>query len=69
MTKEELLTEIDDLLRTMPPMATFHDDTEENLSWLGRLTAILNQWNSPHMVYVKLALHDPQVTGLATMLR
>lgn len=50
MTKEELLAEIDDLLRTMPPKNRFHEASEENLSWLGRTMAIISQWNTPHTI-------------------
>jgi hypothetical protein len=46
MTKEQLLAEIEDLLRTMPPRATIRDETEENLAWLGRLSAVIDSWNS-----------------------
>jgi hypothetical protein len=36
VTKEQLLAELEDLLRTMPNVATIRYDTEENISWLGR---------------------------------
>jgi hypothetical protein len=42
MTKEQLLGEVEDLLRTMPPPETMHHD--ENLSWLGRLSAVIEEW-------------------------
>jgi hypothetical protein len=44
MTKERLLVEIEDLLRTVPPRPTIRHGTEENLSWFGRASAIVEQW-------------------------
>ncbi len=37
MTKEQLLAEVEDLLKTMPPRPTIRHQIEENLSWLGPL--------------------------------
>ena len=51
MTKEELLAELEDLLRTMPPKERLGDDTQENLSWLGRAAAIINQWDSAKAIF------------------
>ncbi len=60
MTKEQLLAEIDDLLRTMPPINKFHEANEENLSWLGRAMAILNQWDILSAVPAQGYVHDIQ---------
>jgi len=46
MTKEQLLAEVEDLLRTMPPQETLRHETQENLSWLGRIAAVINEWES-----------------------
>jgi hypothetical protein len=45
LTLEHLLGELEDLLRTIPNQATIRHDTEENLSWLGRAAAIIEQWS------------------------
>jgi hypothetical protein len=50
MTNEQLLQEIEDLLRTMPPRATLRHDKEENYSWLGRVAAVINAWNSTQII-------------------
>lgn len=42
---EQLLTELEDVIRTMPPRATIRHETEENLSWLGRASAVIAMWN------------------------
>jgi hypothetical protein len=46
MTKEELLGEIEDLIRSMPPRPTIRHDTPENIAWLGRLAAAIELWDS-----------------------
>ena len=45
LTNEQLLGEIEDLIRTMPPRATIRHDTEENIAWLGRTAAVVSEWN------------------------
>ena len=46
MTKEQLLAEVEDLLRTTPPRETIRHATDENLSWFGRAFALVGQWKS-----------------------
>jgi hypothetical protein len=41
----DLLAEIEDVLRSMPPRATLRHQTDENLGWLGRATAVISLWN------------------------
>jgi hypothetical protein len=60
MTKEQLLTEIEDLLRTMPPRATIRQETAENLAWFGRVSAVIENWNltkSPLLTHYLDHLH------------
>ena len=45
MTDEQLLNEINELLRTMPPKDNVLADDQETFAWLGRASAILTQWN------------------------
>ncbi len=62
MTKEQLLAEIEDLLRTMPPRATIRHETDENLAWLGRVSAVIEAWNQPKILLLHQSLtqlHDP----------
>lgn len=58
MTKEELLAEIEDLMRTMPSTATLHHDLDENYAWLGRVAAVLGAWNSITGGMIKLSIDD-----------
>jgi len=45
MNQEELLGEVEDILRTMPPRATLHHPTDENFAWLGRVCAFIETWD------------------------
>jgi hypothetical protein len=42
---EQLLLEVDDLLRTMPRPDSFGDATPEHMSWLGRASAVVHAWD------------------------
>jgi hypothetical protein len=44
VTNEQLLAEVEDLLRTMPPRSTIRLDHNDNFSWLGRASAVINAW-------------------------
>jgi hypothetical protein len=44
ITPEQLLAEIEDVLRSMPDRATIRHDLPENHSWLGRASAVVNLW-------------------------
>jgi hypothetical protein len=46
LTNEQLLSEIEDLIRTMPPRATIRHETEENFAWFGRAAALVTEWNA-----------------------
>ena len=55
MTKEELLAEVEDLLRNMPDRATISHNLDENFSWLGRVAAVLTAWDPVKAVAIRLA--------------
>ena len=44
-TPEQLLAEIEDIIRSMPPRAIIRHETDENLNWLGRASAAIALWN------------------------
>lgn len=46
MKNEELLVEVEDLLRSVPEAKTISHDLEENYSWFGRVSAVISVWNS-----------------------
>lgn len=57
MTDEELLAELEDLLRTMPPRSTIRHHKEENQSWFGRAMAIISQWDATSGIRAQDYLH------------
>jgi hypothetical protein len=56
MTKEQLLAEAEDLLRTVPPRSTIRHPNLENFSWLGRLAALIEQWDRSKSTLLQGAL-------------
>src|SRR5882672_8545769 len=44
MNKDQLLGEVEDVLRTMPPRPTIRHATSENYAWFGRAAAVIGQW-------------------------
>ena len=59
-TPEQLLYEVEDLLRTAPPWPTIQDATEENLDWLGRAAAVIQRWDGVKGAFFTLALSKLQ---------
>jgi hypothetical protein len=45
LTNEQLLAEVEDILRTMPPRETIRHELPENYSWIGRVSALVSNWN------------------------
>jgi hypothetical protein len=58
MTNEELLGEVEDILRTMPPRETLRHPTDENFAWLGRASAFVEAWNSPMSIPLSFAMNQ-----------
>ena len=57
MTKEELLGEVEDILRTMPPKETLRHPTDENFAWLGRVSACIEAWDPIKGVPLVIAMN------------
>lgn len=53
LNKEQLLIEIEDIIRTMPPRPTIRHVIPENVAWFGRLSAAIEKWNSTKSALVK----------------
>jgi hypothetical protein len=62
VSPEQLLAELEDLLRTMPPRATIRHETNENLAWFGRAAALIENWDNSKMPAFHLFYGD--VVGL-----
>ena len=58
VTKEQLLAEVDDILRTMPPREEFEKRSEESASWVGRAAAAVTRWDMPRFVQVNAAVDE-----------
>lgn len=50
ITPEQLLAEVEDLLRTVPPRETIRHETPENHAWLGRAAALVSEWSAPRAI-------------------
>ena len=58
MNDEELLGEVEDLLRTTPPQSAFTErENDEVLNWLGRAAAVLREWDSMQSALGGLGSH------------
>lgn len=53
LSKEQLLVEIEDIIKTMPPRATIRHETPENVAWFGRVSTVIERWNSSKSALVK----------------
>lgn len=60
MNQEELLGEVEDILRTMPPRETLRHPTDENFAWLGRVSAVIEAWNFSKSISLGMAMHQFQ---------
>ena len=46
MNDEQLLAEVEDLLRSMPPLSAFREQKNDEVhGWLGRVGAVLKKWD------------------------
>lgn len=63
MTDEELLAELEDLLRTMPPSGKLGNDSADVLSWLGRAAAIISNWRPGMMILAQSHLDKIRGSG------
>ena len=62
MTNEQLLAEIEDLIRTTPSLEELTEATEDSVAWLGRVCAAIEGWNEFKMVSVTIYIR--QLHGL-----
>ena len=64
LTPEQLLFEIEDLLRSMPPTEELGNDSSNVLAWLGRASAAMHAWDSTKATI----LFDSHVSRLGSSL-
>jgi hypothetical protein len=58
VTNEELLAEVEDVLRSMPPRATLRHPEPENFEWLGRVSAAIEAWDSSKNPALSFAMNN-----------
>jgi hypothetical protein len=68
MDPQQLLSEVDDLMRTMPTRSTIWDDDPENAEWFGRAAALVRLWRIPkevafHMYHAQLITRDDGIAA------
>ena len=68
MNDEQLLAEVEDLLRSSPPQSAFvEQENEEVLGWLGRTAAVLEKWDFTNFPFIRS--HISAIQGEGTMRR
>jgi hypothetical protein len=75
---EQLLAEVEDILRTMPETQSLGNDSDDVLAWLGRASAAVDAWDSSKGVDFKYSVRGlgsslivdftPAVRGVRVML-
>ena len=65
LTQEQLLAEVEDVLRTMPERKTIRHELPENYAWFGRAAALVAQWNS--VKSVEFDAYIRQIHSVMTM--
>lgn len=58
MDKEDLLVEVDDILRTMPSRSTLRHSEDQNFAWLGRVAAFVEIWNPSKSIPLNFAMNE-----------
>lgn len=58
MNDEELLGEVEDILRTMPLRETLRHGTDENFAWLGRVSAAVEEWSPLKAIPLSVAMEQ-----------
>lgn len=60
INSHQLFSEIEDLIRTMPPIETIRHNTDENSSWLGRALALIKMWDRVEYISFSAAVKNLQ---------
>ena len=68
MTNEQMLAEVEDLLRSSPPAVDFPEQVDEEvLGWLGRTRAVLEKWDFTKSPSVSLCINTILAEGAQRM--
>lgn len=58
MKKDQLLAEVEDILRTMPPREAIQQRSADAAGWIGRAAAAITRWDQPRTFMVNAAVDD-----------
>ena len=58
ITTAQLLVEVEDLIRTMPPQQSLSFQTEAVVSWRGRAAAVIEAWQLPKTIQLRMFLQQ-----------
>ena len=61
VTNEQLLGEIEDLLRSQPSVEAFNSGIPEGIEWIGRAAAVLSRWDATRTDSIDLAAEEATV--------
>jgi hypothetical protein len=56
LDKEQLLAEIEETIKTMPPRASIRQETQENVAWFGRVSAGIEKWDPSKSAFARECL-------------
>ncbi len=63
MTKDQLLAEIEDILRNAPTLDSPYRNRETNVAWLGRVASVIAQWEVTHTTAADHYIHNINGAG------
>jgi len=63
---QELFAKFEELLKTMPPRATFRHHTPENIAWQGKALNLVKMWDPSEFISFNLAMRNLEM-GLAAI--
>ena len=58
MTKDQLLAEIEDILRNAPTLDSLYRNRETNVAWLGRVASVIAQREVTHTTAADHYIHN-----------
>ncbi|MCZ6751602.1 MAG: hypothetical protein O7E51_07225 [Acidobacteria bacterium] len=67
VTKEQLLGEVEDLLRTMQPVSLHPAGPGLDVAWVGRLLAVIQNWRPLEVVFLKVDIE--KANGITSVIR
>ena len=60
LTDDQLLAEIEEVIRSMPDKTSLHHHAEASWSWLARAVSVLHHWNLPYGIEAATAVANIQ---------